>query len=469
MLANYAHQERAIKRFSNARYAALLMEPGMGKSRTIIRILENKDDIGTIWIFTLKTIIPTWLNDELPKHSTKPYVAIPWKHGAMTDMYRSQFMEAVKTRDKLYIILNYEACLTERFDKVWKYVRLNRGGGIAMILDESTAIKTHSARRTRRLLDLAPQVSFRAILTGTPITNSPLDMYSQSEFLSPGQRLIGASNYYGARNRYAVLRRMILGNRAFNEIVGYQNQDVLAGYMAKFSEIARLEDAIDMPDRSFKEIHVPLTSEQIKHYANFMSMAHTILDEERINAVNALSLITALNQVCCGQLKKPDGTYAELSTNKLEALEEQLEELEGRKVIIWYPYIGVGERLQKVLGNRAERLTADDPVTVRAEKIDRWRAPSGPQCLLLNPALGGHGITLNEAAAMIYWGRSHSLEHRLQSLARNFRIGQEKPVLVIDLVSPGSVDSEILKALENKEELAETIVNKARLRGVLGL
>ena len=469
MIVDYKHQDKAIVRFRDKPYGALLFEPGMGKTRTAIRIIEAKPNVKTVWVFTPKTVISTWVKTELPRHSTEPYIVLPWKHGGMTDKYRAQAQEAVLSEKRLYIIVNYEACLTAMFEKIWNYIKSKRQGETAVILDESTYIKSPTSRRTTKLIKLAPQIDFRMILTGTPITNSPLDMFSQAEFLSPGARLIGASSWYGARNRYAILQKMTLGMRSFDKVTGYKGQQELAEHMAKFSEVAKLTDAIDMPERIFKIVDIELTEEQEGHLSSLKKYASTTIENEELNYINAVSLITAFNQLVNGQLRLPSGEYASVPTNKMEALLEQLEELEGRKVIVWVPYVETGRAVARALEARGCHIVSGDSPLAREEKIAFWKAPDGPQALVLNPQLGGHGLTLNEATAMVYFGRSHSVEHRLQSLARNYRIGQLSHTLVVDLVTPDTIDEDILKALEEKKELGASIMSKAQLRSLLRL
>lgn len=474
MSQNFAHQAKAVERYTEADYGALFWEPGVGKSRAAIKIIEQKENVRTVLVFCPKSVITTWTEKELPEHSEQPYAVLPWKHNGITEAYKEKYFASIRKDHRLWVVLNYEACLTNQFDRIWKHLVQSRPGYVAVICDESTFIKTHNSRRTRKLISLAkhPNVTFKMILTGTPTTNSPLDVFSQVEFLKPEGRLIGASTWFGARNKYAISKRMVLGERSFDKIVGFQNIDELGDHLSRFADIVKLTDCVDMPERIHKPVYVELTAAQKTHYRNLKNQAITLINTTVLTVTNVVSLINALNQLVNGQFKLSGGAYAAIDNNKIDALIEQLDELAGQKAIVWVPYVEAARKIQEALGFRGVLVSSEDSLDKRDAKITLWRNREGPQALISHPLLLGHGISLPEARAAIYFGRNYSLEQRLQSLARNYRItqaGQTEHLLVIDLIAKGTIDEEIYKALQKKEDLAVSLLDKTRLRQLLGI
>jgi SNF2 family DNA or RNA helicase len=402
-------------------------------------------------------MIRTWGSSEIPKHSTIPYLVFEWG-ATFTSKHQNDLIAKVRDKDKLlYIIVNHDALTTDRFRKIINYIVKHRSYGL--IYDESTAIKNHKAVRTIAALRLADSAKFRRILSGTPIVQSPLDIYSQVEFLN--KQILGFRSYYSFKTRYAEIRRISFGNRAFDKIVGFRDLDDLKHKLDKFSSFKRLDECVDLPDQVSKQILIELTPTQIHAYRELVEKAVLYIEEHEITAVNALSLIVRLHQIVIGQLKAPDGTYISIQNNRLTALKEVVEET-PHKMLIWSTYVNTTKDIEKTLLTDAIVIYSEYSQNKRQELIDKWRV--GPaKCLVLNPASAGHGLTLNEAKTAVFYSNSYNLEYRLQALRRNYRIGQTEPTLVIDFITPGTVEEKILKALTDKEELAKRLTTKSAI------
>jgi len=341
-----------------------------------------------------------------------------------------------------------------------------RGGKHAIVIDESTVIKSPKPEITKKFIKLRNTAAFRLILSGTPITNSPLDVYTQAEFLEPG--LMGSKTYYSFKTRFAILQRITMGNRSFDQIKGYRDLDELRARINRFASIRKLSDELDLPKRIFKPVYVDLTEEQYLAYVELKAQALTwIKKQHEITVVNALSLLNRLQQIVAGQMKLPDGTYIEIDSNRATSLKEQLDENEGKKAIIWTHFKKTAIMIERALpGNVIAVRSAMTPIE-RHKAIERWRKGE-EQSLLMNPMSAAHGLTLNEATIQAWFDRTYSIETRLQGLARNYRIGQDKRTLVLDFLSLGTIEEKVLNRLNEMEETAKIVVSKEDLLDMLG-
>jgi len=459
MIKSHNYQLEDIQRFSPLSYGALFLEPGLGKSHITIKICEAKPDIQTVFIFVPKSLINTWSSTEIPKHSTEPFTVLPWFHGEPSKTYLREFARIVKEQKRLYVVLNHDAVLTIRFDQIFNGILKMRGGKHSIIIDESTVIKSPKAKSTKKYIKLGRKADFRLILSGTPVTNSPLDIYTQSDFLAPN--LLGSTNYYSFKTRFAVLKRLTMGNRSFDQIVGYRDLDELRSRINRFASIRKLSDNIDLPDRVFKQVSVDLTEEQYLAYSELHAKAVTwIKSQHEITTVNALSLLNRLQQIVAGQMKLQDGTYIEINSRRVEALKEQVEENATKKIIVWSHFKQTAATITKALTGNIVAVKSELSPSERHKAIERWRAGK-EQCLLLNPMSAAHGLTLNEAKVQIWFDRTYSIETRLQALARNYRLGQASRTLVIDLITPGTIEEKVLKRLNEMKLTSEQVISKA--------
>ena len=173
-----------------------------------------------------------------------------------------------------------------------------------MAVDESTTIKTPTAKRTKAILSLGKLAKYRRILTGSPVTKSPLDLYTQCNFLH--EELLGFNSYYTFRNRYAVMRNANFGGRRVQLVAGYQRLDELAKILKPFSDRVLKENCLDLPEKTYIERQVELTDEQKKTYATMKSAALASLKGKMATAPHVLTQLMRLHQITCGHLKNDD-------------------------------------------------------------------------------------------------------------------------------------------------------------------
>ena len=291
-----------------------------------------------------------------------------------------------------------------------------------------------------------------------------MDLFSQCGFLSPAA--LGFNSYYAFQNRYAIVRQQMMGQRSFQEIVGYRRLDELNERLVQFSKRVLKAECLDLPEKLYTRRYVPLTAEQGKLYNQMKDMALAMLDNgELATTTSVLTQIMRLQQICCGHFTPDVGETRSLENNRLEELVNILEELQG-KCIIWASYTHDIQRIHSALrdcfGPQAVALYyGETPQDQRQEIVERFQDPDDPLRFFVGqPKTGGYGITLTAATTVIYYSNSYDLEIRLQSEDRAHRIGQFHPVTYIDLVAPDTIDEKVLNALRNKNNLAGKVLGE---------
>ena len=331
-----------------------------------------------------------------------------------------------------------------------------------MVIDESTTIKNPGAKRTKNIVSLGKYAKYRRIMTGSPVTKSPLDLYKQCEFLD--EYLLDHSSYYTFRTRYAVMRKANFNGRSVEIVVGYKNLGELSDKLKPFSYRVLKDDCLDLPKKTFMKRVITLSAEQEKVYKQMKEMALAQLNGKLLTTANALSQLMRLHQITCGHFKANDGSTQTVKNNRLNELSELLEEVEG-KAIIWAHYqYDVQTILDAIKKDYGEEAVVDyygkTPNEERQDNIKKFQ--SDPKCRFLvgTPSTGGYGLTLTAASTMIYYSNGYDLEKRQQSEARIDRIGQEKPMTYIDIICEDTVDERIVKALRKKINIATEIMGE---------
>jgi len=449
----YKHQTEALERFRDRAYGALFLEQGLGKSKIAIDIAVAKfltGEITGVLVISPKSLIDNWALIEIPKHCTSVgYMVQPW---------RQKPMVFAKGEELSWFVANVDAVIRENWAAAFRLF-YKAHPKFMLVIDESTTVKTPNVQRTQRMMQVADYAKARFILSGAPITNSPLDIWAQAEIMQPG---IWGSNFFMFKQRYAVTEKVTMyvpggRERTFTKISGYQKLDELTEKIKTFAVIAKKADCLDLPPKIYRQVPVEFTTEQAKHYNNLKNLALTQIDDQRITAVNAVSLINSLLQICAGQLKLPDETYSYLETNRVELLTDILDE-SPEKGLIWCSFIGAADAIEKALGARVMRIRAETPPEDRQSTLDEYERAEGTPALLLNQASMGKGLTILEGRNMVYYSQRFSVEQRVQSEDRPHRIGQTKSILISELYTPGTVEEKVINVLRTNRALANRII-----------
>ncbi len=462
----YAHQMTALEKSWDKSEYGYFMEMGTGKSKVLVdnmAMLYDKGKINGAVIIAPKGVYRNWLSQEIPNHlpSHVQHKTVLWT-ASSSKAKDKEYRQLFESDDDLHIlIVNVEALSTKRgLEFVAKFLNCHE---TLLAIDESTTIKNPKAKRTKSILLLSKRAKYRRILTGSPVTKSPLDLYTQCNFLN--EFLLGFSSYYAFRNRYANMIDKNFGGRRVQLIGSYKNLDELANSIKAFSYRVLKDECLDLPEKVYTRREVELTDEQEQAYSTMKSAALALLKGKMATAPHVLTQLMRLHQITCGHLKNDDETITEIKNNRLKELLYLLEEVEG-KVIIWANYIYDIKNIVKAI---SEEYGADSIVEYygnisaeqRQKNIEKFQDPnSNARFFIGNPQTGGYGITLTAANTVIYYSNGYDLEKRLQSEDRAHRIGQKNSVTYIDLIAPKTVDEKIVKALRKKMNIANEIMDE---------
>ena len=461
----YQHQMDALETSWNREVYALFMEMGTGKTKVLIdnmSMLYDRGKIDGALIVAPKGVIGTWFKQEIPAHLVDHVEnkAILWQ--SLINKKQEEKLKSLFTVDEnLHIlIMNVEAFSTDKGVKFAQKFMLSHK--TLMAVDESTTIKNPKAKRTKNILRISKMAKYRRILTGSPVTKNPLDLYSQCEFLDP--YLLDFQSFYAFRNRYAEMRTANFYGRSVQIVAKFRHLDELAEKLKPFSFRVLKEDCLDLPSKTFMKREIELTKEQRAVYAQMKKMALAFFNGKAVTTATALTQIMRLQQITCGHFTADDGTTQNIKNNRLSELMTILDELEG-KAVIWAHYQHdvktIIKEIQKVHGPEAVvdyyGLTPQD---LRDQNREAFQNDSKVRFIVGTPATGGYGITLTAASTMIYYSNGYDLEKRLQSQDRIHRIGQKKPVTYIDIIAEDTVDNKIVKALRKKINIASEVMGE---------
>jgi SNF2 family DNA or RNA helicase len=439
------YQEYAKDFIIEKEKAGLMLDMGLGKTIiTLTAIDELMFDYFEISkalvIAPLRVAESTW-DAEIEKWDHLKDLKISKVLGA-----ENKRIKALKVPADIYII-NRENVkwLVERFIKDWPFDMV--------VIDELSSFKSHRSQRFKALKKVRPCMKRVVGLTGTPAPNSLIDLWSQIYLLDGGERL--GRTLTGYRERY------------FNP--DKRNQHIIFTYKLKegaekaiyekLSDICvsmKAEDYLNMPDRINNIIPVNLPAKAKKEYELLEKDLLLKLDEGDIVANNAAALTNKLLQFSNGAVYDEDGDVKEIHDEKLRALDELIETANGKPVLIFYSYKHDLDRIKKHL--------KDVTVLETSEDIERWNKGEIP-IMLTHPASAGHGLNLQAGGNIIIWfGLTWSLELYMQANARLHRQGQKETVIVHHIVAKGTVDEDVMKALNKKEVNQEALLKAVKAR-----
>jgi len=462
----FQHQLDALNESWNKENWALFMEMGTGKTKVAIdniAILYDKGKINSALVIAPNGIKRNWRSElkiHLPDHIK--YRCAVWASSPKKKDLSDLAEISVVTEDLVILIMNVEAFQSPKGYQ-YAYSFLLRTAGFVCV-DESTTIKNHNAKRTKNILKLANVAKYKRIMTGSPVTKSPLDLFSQIQFLDP--YLIEQQSYYSFRARYAVVVQRSVGSHSFQHIVKYQRLDELQEKIKSFSTRILKSECLDLPEKLYTKRTVAMTPEQLKAYVEMKRSAMTFLNNEKMmSAPTVLTQIIRLHQITCGHFKSDDGEVVSLKNNRLQELLNVLEETSG-KVIIWAVYRHDIQTIEKGIGDLYGKESVasyygDTPDSDRQLIVDGFQDNKNPLRFFVgNPKTGGYGLTLTSSHTVVYYSNDYSLEVRMQSEDRAHRIGQTNKVTYVDLMAEGTIDEKIVKALNNKIDLASQVMGE---------
>ena len=441
------------------------MEMGTGETKVLIdnmSMLYDKGKIDGALIIAPKGVIKTWYEQEIPTHLPDHIenVSVLWQSN-ITKSQQEKLESLFEIETALHIlIMNVEAFSTEKGVKfASKFLNSHK---VLMAIDESTTIKTPSAQRTKNILHIGKMSKYRRIMTGSPVTKNPLDLYTQCEFLDP--YLLDFASYYAFRNRYANMKTINVRGRSIQVVHAFQNLGELSNKLKGFSYRVLKEDCLDLPPKNWTKRHIALSKEQQKVYDQMKKTALATLNGKVTSTMTVITQLMRLQQITCGHFVADDGTTQEIKNNRITELMDVLDETEG-KAIIW----GHWQKDIQNIVNEIEKVHGPGSVvsyyglTPQEDRQDNIRKfQSDPKCRFMvgTPSTGGYGITLTAANTVIYYSNGYDLEKRLQSEDRAHRIGQKKNVTYVDIIAEKTVDEKIVKSLRKKINIASEVLGE---------
>jgi len=404
----------------------------------------------------------TWYTQELPTHLPNHIenMAVLWQPNITKEQSR-KLGNLFKTDERLHIlIMNVEALSTQKgLAFAQKFLLSHK---TLMCIDESTTIKNPKAKRTKNIISLSSRAQYRRILTGSPVTKNPLDLYSQCEFLN--EELLDFTSYYAFRNRYAEMKTLHMHGRQIQVVSHFKNLEELSEQLKTFSYRVLKEDCLDLPEKIYMKREIELSAEQKKVYKQMKEEALASLNGKQITTMTVLTQLMRLQQITCGHFVADDGTTQEIKSNRLNELMDILDEVEG-KAIIWCHWQKdikiIKDALIKEYGPRSVvdyyGLTPQDK---RQKNKDDFQKNPKVRFFVGTPQTGGYGLTLTAANTVIYYSNGYDLEKRIQSEDRAHRIGQKKSVTYIDIMAEDTVDHKITKSLRKKINIASEVMGE---------
>jgi len=446
---------------------ALYWEMGLGKTKAIIDEfcgLRMKEKCDCVIVISDKGSYMNWANNELPKHlpTNIKCNVVAWT-GSLTQKYQQQVSDAIHRREQVLPVFLFN---TESFSgsKTLDIVLdiISRVCDCYVALDEATSIKNPQAQRTKNLIKVGanPLMKYSRIMTGTPITQSPLDVFSQYAFMGKG--LLGYKDYWAFRARYAIIVTEYAGVRSYQKIVGFQNQDELTARMEVHCSRLTKKECLDLPEKIYITHYVEMTPQQIKAYDEVKKELITQLDEGTVTAPLAIVGLTKLRQICTGCVITDEGDTKQIPSDRIPVLLRLLDETSG-KVIIWCEYQADVEMIMDSLpkGSAVSYYgeTSDED---RAHALEAFVHDPEVRYFVGTPSTGGKSLTLIVATTVVYYSFGFNLEHYLQSQDRAHRIGQTSAVTYVHLVCRDRVDEKVLERLRAKEDLSRSVLDNLK-------
>jgi hypothetical protein len=469
------HQRRALLMSWNKKAFALLMEQRTGKTKVVIdnaAHLFKLSKLDTLVIVTLNGVHRNWIDNEIP-------LDLPdWCHyeayfqrGSHTKKQQLQFERVLSATNRLRIFaFNIEALSRDGRARDLFETAMGTGAGVMLAIDESAdCIKNYDAKRTKYLIKFGGRAEYRRILTGTQAPEGrPDELFPQYKFLNPD--ILGYDTITTYRAHFCVTRTIETGPDTKTVIVvpGCRNLEELQALIDPHSFRVRRADCMDLPPKIYKRWPVELSPEQKRLYKELRDEYITELEGATLSAPMAMTRLMRLQQIVCGWFPMTENelvageTWRNVraigKTNpRLEALDDILR-THPDKAIIWARFRPDLEAIQKRLGNRAVSYHGGIDGEQKAKNYRAFQNDPAINWLVANQSSAGRGLTLTAATMLVYYSNSFRLADRTQSEDRPE--GDERKrdsTLVIDLETPGTVDSRIIRSLKGKKDMADLI------------
>lgn len=436
-----------------------LFEMGCGKTLTTIAVagaLYNLGKIDRVLVVAPTSVCSVW------PHDLNQFATFPWEARVLLGDKKKRLkalneLENWPFKALRIAVINYES--THR-DGIFEALAAYKPDLI--VCDESQRIKNPSAAQSKALHKLGDAAPFRMILSGTPVQNNAVDLYSQYRFLDPA---VYGANFYAFKNRYC-----IMGGYGQHQIVGYRNMDELVEKEHSVAYRVTKEECLDLPQQTFINRYVQFADAEQAIYEQLRKSSFLELETgENVTATTILTMYLRLMQLTGGFLTADESTRPkQVNTAKLDALADIVDDYvvdAGKKLVIFARFraeIAAIENLLRLRKIQYGSIYGDVPMEERGKIVEDFQTNPDTKVFVAQIQTAGLGITLHAASTAVFYSYDYNYANYAQALARIHRIGQRLPVTYIHLVVDGSIDEKILAALENKEDMAKTVVDSWR-------
>lgn len=443
------YQQMALEKIYSTPRVGLFLDMGLGKTvitlTAINELIYNRFEVNKVLIIApLRVAEDTW-SREIEK----------WEH--LKDLKLVKILGTPNKRREA-LIQKADIYIINRENVVWLIDELSSSLGVnwdfdMVVIDELSSFKSPKAQRFRALKKYITRSERVIGLTGTPTPNGLIDLWSQMYLIDSGERLGKTVSSY--RERY------FKPNQRNQQIVfNYSLKDGAENSInEKISDICismKAEDWLEMPDISYVDRIVKLSDEEMNRYLEFERKSYMDFIEGEVTAASAAALTNKLLQYSNGAMYLENGDYAHTSDKKLDVLDDIVDTAQGKPILCFYSFKHDLERIKTRFPKAVKLKNSDD--------IEQWNQ-GNIQLLLAHPAGAGHGLNLQAGGNIIVWfGLTWSLELYQQANARLYRQGQKEKVIIHHLITDGTVDIEVLKSLQNKEEVQENLLNALKAR-----
>ena len=462
--APYDHQKEAFYLSRDRESFAYFMEMGTGKTHVGINVMawlhENRG-VDTILILAPNGVHRQWIKEQIPDHFPTHIVhAKDWYESSKSKAVTKRLQD-LKNYSGLRILAQHIESLSHSSGFEFAEAFLKSGKKCLIILDESSRIKSASSIRTKNVIKLRDLASYRRIMSGTPITKGVEDLYSQFMFLD--KNILGYSSFFTFKSRYCVM-----GGFEQRQIIGYRNVPELQRRIDGHAYRKTKEECLTLPEKIFVTREVEFTPEQKALYEQVKEEFLALLNDGTVVEMPlAIVRMLRLQQILSGHFPNPETQEMQyVPSNRTNALLEVLEESGESKVIVWTRFKHDIDMISKALkdaGIGFVTYTGETSQNDRVAAIDNFRNDPSIKVFLGNPAAAGIGLNLTVANVVVWYSMTFNLDEYLQANDRCHRIGQKWAVTYVTLVTPGSLDIKIAKALRNKKNIADTVLDVREL------
>lgn len=463
----WAHQKLAIEKARHLDSLALLCDPGVGKTRATIEILRGKYNASKRVMRTL--IVNPLITCEQWKREFLKYSAMPAERIAVLTgpgPRRIKLFQTMVNRfgGNFIAVMNYEGLLVKGL-----YAELIKWRPEIVVLDEMHRVKDHKTSRVKLLLPLCDGAKYKYGLTGTPVLNSALDLFSQFRLLDGGTTF--GRNFFAFRGTYFYDKNAGMPKQKYfpNWVFRKETTEHFQKKLQYLSVQARKEDCLDLPELVEVTYPVELGEEQARAYEEMKKQFVTFVQDKAVTAQMVLTQTIRMRQMIAGFAipehipgnPVPEPVYFK-ENPRLDALCDLVENLvdQQQKVIIWSDFVATYQMIAKALGKtKIVFITGQESATQKERSVQDFCFGDAQVCIA-NPAAAGLGVNLTQSSASIYYTRDYSLEKLLQSQARNYRGGSEmhEKVTHYHLLAEKTIDEVIWNALKNKGNIAESLL-----------